>query len=168
LNLAWRCIRQVYDVMRNILCRPMDGWSFRRLGMWCWGRKFWKAHLFGSLKSDSEEELCLGCANFTRLSTTLKLFSLKAWSKNCVYKTSKNSFLKIIFIVDWKKHLMEVLRMKLWRNPAMVKKYTIRWKTLILCSKNIKRRRPQRKTFGRNDQSSLIFHSGVNLRYDII
>jgi len=39
---------------------------------------FEKAHLFNSLKFDSEEELYPRCANFTRLSTTLKLFSLKA------------------------------------------------------------------------------------------
>jgi len=38
---------------------------------------FGKAHLFDSLKSDSEEELYLGCATFTWLSITLKLFSLK-------------------------------------------------------------------------------------------
>jgi len=53
-------------------------------------------------------------------------------------------------------------------RPRMVKKYTTRLKTLILCSVNIKRKRPQRKTFGRNNQSSLIFHIGVNLRYDIV
>jgi len=38
---------------------------------------FEKAHLFNSLKSDSEEDLYPRCANFTRLLTTLKLFSLK-------------------------------------------------------------------------------------------
>jgi len=30
------------------------------------------------------------------------------------------------------------------------------------------RKRPRRKAFRRNDQSSLIFHIGVNLRYDIV
>jgi len=39
---------------------------------------FEKAYLFDSIKSDSEEKLYPRCANFTRLSTTLKLFSLKA------------------------------------------------------------------------------------------
>jgi len=38
---------------------------------------FGKAHLFDSLKFDLEEELYPRCANFTRLSATLKLFSLK-------------------------------------------------------------------------------------------
>ncbi|XP_027936218.1 uncharacterized protein LOC114191244 [Vigna unguiculata] len=39
---------------------------------------FGKVHLYDSLKSDSEEQLYPGCTNFTRLSATLKLFSLKA------------------------------------------------------------------------------------------
>jgi len=39
---------------------------------------FGKAHLYDSLKPDSEEELYPRCTNFTRLSVTLKLFSLKA------------------------------------------------------------------------------------------
>ena len=39
---------------------------------------FGKVHLYDSFKSDSEEELYPGCTNFTRLLTTLKLFSLKA------------------------------------------------------------------------------------------
>jgi len=37
-----------------------------------------RVHLYDPLKSDSEEELYLGCANFIRLSTILKLFNLKA------------------------------------------------------------------------------------------
>jgi len=39
---------------------------------------FGKAHLYDYLKFDSEEELYIGYTNFTRLSATLKLFSLKA------------------------------------------------------------------------------------------
>jgi len=39
---------------------------------------FGKIHLYDSFKSNSEEELYPRCINFTRLSTTLKLFSLKA------------------------------------------------------------------------------------------
>jgi len=39
---------------------------------------FEKTHSYDSLKSDSEEELYPGYTNFTRLSATLKLFSLKA------------------------------------------------------------------------------------------
>ena len=33
---------------------------------------------------------------------------------------------------------------------------------------NIQRKRPRKKAFGRNDQSSLIFHIGVNLMYGIV
>jgi len=39
---------------------------------------FVKAHLYDSLNSYSKEDLYPGCTNFTRLSATLKLFSLKA------------------------------------------------------------------------------------------
>ena len=39
---------------------------------------FGRAHLYDSLKFDSKEELYPRCTNFTQLSTTLKLFSLKA------------------------------------------------------------------------------------------
>jgi len=39
---------------------------------------FGRAHLYDSLKFDSEEELYLGCTNFTQLFAILKLFSLKA------------------------------------------------------------------------------------------
>ncbi|WVZ04090.1 hypothetical protein V8G54_024896 [Vigna mungo] len=39
---------------------------------------FGRANLYDSLINDSEQPLYTGCSNFTRLSTTLKLFSLKA------------------------------------------------------------------------------------------
>ena len=55
---------------------------------------FGKAHLYDSLKSDSEEELYLGCTNFTRLSTTLKLFSLKAM--NGLTDTSFTELLELL------------------------------------------------------------------------
>jgi len=40
--------------------------------------KFGRAHVDDSSKSNLEQQLYLGCTTFTRLSTTLKLFSLKA------------------------------------------------------------------------------------------
>jgi len=61
---------------------------------------FGKAHLFNSLKSDSKEELYPGCANFTRLLATLKLFSLKA--KN---GWTDKSFTKLLELL--KKMLLE-------------------------------------------------------------
>ncbi|XP_047153067.1 uncharacterized protein LOC124824653 [Vigna umbellata] len=39
---------------------------------------FGRAHLYDSLKNNSEQELYPGCIKFTRLSATLKLFCLKA------------------------------------------------------------------------------------------
>ncbi|BAT92484.1 hypothetical protein VIGAN_07121500 [Vigna angularis var. angularis] len=39
---------------------------------------FGRANLYDSLINDSEQPLFPGCSNFTRLSATLKLFSLKA------------------------------------------------------------------------------------------
>jgi len=49
---------------------------------------FETVHLIDSLKYDSEEELYPGYANCTRLSATLKLFSLKA--RNGPIKVSQN------------------------------------------------------------------------------
>jgi len=39
---------------------------------------FHQAHVYGSLKDDSETELYPGCSSFTRLSTVLRLFNIKA------------------------------------------------------------------------------------------
>jgi len=38
---------------------------------------FRQAHVYGSLKDDSETELYPNCSSFTRLSTVLRLFNIK-------------------------------------------------------------------------------------------
>jgi len=79
---------------------------------------FEKSHLFNSLKSDSEEELYPGCANFTRLSTILKLFSLKA----------KNGWIDKSF-----KELLELLKEMLLENSTLpIRNYEAK---KILCQK---------------------------------
>jgi len=56
---------------------------------------FWRARVYYSLKSHLEQQLYLGCSNFTRLLETLKLFSLKArneWTNRSF--TELSEFLK--------------------------------------------------------------------------
>lgn len=40
--------------------------------------KFWRAHMYDSLKDDLEKALYLGCTSFTHLWVILRLFNIKA------------------------------------------------------------------------------------------
>ena len=85
---------------------------------------FGKAHLYDSLKPDSEEELYPRCTNFTRLSVTLKLFSLKA----------RNGWMDTSFT-----ELLEMLKEMLPENNSLPIRNSRRRKFYVQWVWNIKR-----------------------------
>jgi len=69
---------------------------------------------------------------------TLVILNWNIGKRSCTLGI-KTSFLIVIHIVEWRKHLMNEMRIKLYLQPVMLNKYISRWRTLTLCLERQKR-----------------------------